>query len=1276
MVTVTLDGNLTIGSKNETEAGQESKFVIIAVNTTSNWKSGNKTKALPNTITKYGNWSNYVAYDNTTGQNTRIYQSNDPPTDAINELTAAGAVGVTGPSFLVKAGDEIPIANVGSGTNLSPVLQLNFSYKGTVEAGASSTVYIRQIVVSTNGTVNEAGNVTACLVVDEDNDGAVSPGEAVIATAEYTTDNETVKLTPSSPIKLTITSDAPATYKNVLIAVNTSPNIELGKTLQFYIDNSSIDCIADGCAGTSAYYRMVINETSDKIVGNELTVAGTITATCTGKVSDGNVSSEVDESFVELMQLNFTASKTEAVNITSINVTWNGTGTPTGKISSIGIFNDTDADGEWDKGETILNATTFEGNVAFLNLSYNGNNITVPAGGSVYAVIYVNTSAQGINPGDEIKVNISATPYLNYTAYGTRSNVTITDLQTTAISSATMTARWTGSVSVTGYNLTDTTWVEGAQTNFPVLALNFSATNETVNITSITLTASGSANESGNVTVKLVIDSPPFGSYENEQILASADFTADDGTVTLEPSPEIQVIAGNFTRVLVVADITDKVQAGENITISLKNPSTDYVAIGYYSGTRIQDSSTTAISNTTWATGNITVSLGTNTIKVGPITAMNATFVPIMQLNFSATPGMEDVNITGITLNASLSSDAHNDTWGVGIFNDTDGDGIKDPEEVVLGKGIFDANNTAVIDFTTTDVNLTINGTWANISFNNTVVYVNTSDNFNISDYLQIKLVSYNAVGVSSGQPLEAFGVPIVSNKLTGTGNITVVNGTKTPSSQDILAGANTTVPVWQLNLSTNLENATLDSITLTFNGTANVTDIAKVDLYYDVNGNGTVDANDTWLAGNNTFVDNKITLVPTETFYINTTVVKSLLVTVNTTDEFKDNDTIAFNITVNTTPPKMATPDVNATGVNSGRVIATNYTVPLSSNTLTGYGSIDLYLGDIQSNITNQTTSVNVSVMELNFSAPRGKIDIINITVVWNGTADKSKLTNISIWQDNGDGVFNETSDTLINMTTFPTTGNITIETNLTVEGVTNNVYIVVRIGGSPLTAGKTLGFKVNQTLGVGYNATCNRTGREPYSTENKTIEGNISVVEKVVEVGALQLKAGWNLVSVPKELSADYDTAGELFKLQKGELVYYYNASAKTYEQIDPNDTIEPGKGYWVYKKADYNVTPDFKEPDPRELPPEIPLERGWNMIGHMDTKPVNVSTALGSLIVNGYAKYSKILWWNTSTSPHKWDVCYVNPYGEPTSDADFTRLEPYKGYFIYMKEPGTYA
>jgi len=420
--------------------------------------------------------------------------------------------------------------------------------------------------------------------------------------------------------------------------------------------------------------------------------------------------------------------------------------------------------------------------------------------------------------------------------------------------------------------------------------------------------------------------------------------------------------------------------------------------------------------------------------------------------------------------------------------------------------------------------------------------------------------------------------------------------------------------------------------------------------------------ANDTLIASG-TISDSKVTLEPTETFYINTTV-KSLLVTVNTTSGFKDNDTIAFNITVNTTAPEMATPDVNATGVNSSTVIATNYTVPLSSNTLRGYGSIDLYAGDVQSDTTNQTTNTNVSVMELNFSAPRGKINITNITVTWNGSADKSKLTNISIWQDDGDGTFNESSDTLINMTTFPTTGNITIETtaagnpaNLTVDGV-NNVYIVVKIGASALTADNTLGFDVNQTLGVGYNATCNETGHGPYSTENQTITGKISVTgaAPAAEFSKIDLKPGWNFISVPKKQDSTKDTFEELLAGIDFSAAYAYDPDTG-WTQLTGSETVNVLDGYWINANTAGTIELSYLT-EGKTVPPSKALTgNAWNAIGFSNTTAMSANATLKS--VEG--SWSTVLGWDATNQKYENAIIYeVN---------DGTNMEPGKGYWIWM-------
>jgi len=1284
---------LEIGSLTESDAGYESKYIIIAVNTTDEFvytdtDNYNRTRALPTNTSLYGNWSNYVAYD--LNVSTRIYNSNataEANASKAKTINARGGLPDELEFKVTETGITQPGYNVSIGKNFIPVLGLNFTWSGTPTA--ERKCYLDSITISATGTANETGNITLNLAYDVDGNGVIDENDVILATEQsYSKDDEKIDI-EFSPLEFKLLPpETPKTvYKNILVFVNVSEDAGFdisdprSCTLQFKLANASIDYDAYYVAYTGAPERTLINETAT-IAGKELYSTGAIDAVLTAKTDTftKEISSEVDSINVSIMQINFTASSTEDVNITNVTFTWNGTVNANTSVKTIALFNDSDFDGVYNSSDTVLNVTTgyplFVDNVTQLSLDPP---LRVNAGKTACMLVCVGTNSSNFEAGDQIAINISASPYVNYTAKGLSSNKTITDYSTTALSSATLTGHWSGNISVAPIVLNVTGQIVGKQahTGVELLGLNFSASDEAMNISWIKVTANGTVHEANNITnIRLFKDVDKSGNYTTGDTEIPLDttynITAENGTANLTLSPELQIEGQNYTWILVVADTTDKLEvgaAGNMLNLSLNNPSTDYCARGAYSGIRVYDLRTTEIKNSTYITGNVTVDEGTNTTATGPVTAMNATFVPIMQLNFSATPALEDVNITGVRLEAGPdATDLYNDTWGVGVYNDTNGNGVIDDGEVELGNGTFNINGTAIINFHT---NLTINGTasqeWANRTFNNTVVYVNTSNNFTFGHVLQVKLVSYNATGNTSRQTLTDFGVPIISNKLTGTGNITVVNGTKTPSPQYILAGANTTVPVWQLNLSTNHENATLNSITLTFNGTAAVTDISAVDLYYDANSNGTVEAANDTLIASGTISDSKVTLEPTETFYINTTV-KSLLVTVNTTADFKDNDTIAFNITVNTTAPEMAAPDVNATGVNSSKVIATNYTVPLSSNTLTGYGSIDLYAGDVQSDTTNTTTNTNVSVMELNFSAPRGKINITNITVTWNGTADTNKLTNISIWQDDGDGNFSETSDTLINMTTFPTTGNITIETtaagnpaNLTVENETSNVYIVVKIGATKLTAGKTLGFDVNQTRGVGYNATCNETGRIPYSTENQTITGKISVTG--APVNQIELYTGWNLISlwlIPSNTSIEAVTSEIETNL---DAVWYYDASVPKWESYSPDfegaqDLTEmtAGWGYWVKMKANDTlpVSGNFL-PSGNNTPPTYTVYEGWNLIGfHSENETaVNATTYLEG-----------VSW---KEPMYKWDA--LNKQYDLVKGSD--NMEQGKGYWLAVTE-----
>lgn len=1284
VIDVALDSNITIGSKTETDAGQASKQVILAVCTTAGWISGNHTKVVPNTITKYGNFSNYVAYDNTTGVITRIYQNNNPLNTSMKELTATGISAVSNPEFKVQLGANTPTSNVGKSTNLAPVLQLNFTYSGTIGGiGTSSTVYLRELVISTSGTINEANNVTACLVVDTNGDGAVSAGEAIAASVAYATDNQTIRFTLANPIEVTLSSNTPVStaklsYKNLLIAVNTSSNIVLGKTVRLYMDNSSVDYVADA-AGIS-----VVNRTADQILGNELRAAGSITATSTNVVLDGTVSDRVNETYVELMQLRFTSSSTEAVNVTAINVTWNGTGNGYDKTSGIGVINDTNMNGVWDTADTelVLNSTTFSTeNVAYLNMYWNDKNITVPAGGSTYVLIYVNTTATNIDTNDRIAVNMTATPFLNYSAKGVTSDVAVSDLQTTIISSAAKTAVWTGSMTSRGYSLADHTWVEGAQTNFPVLALNFSAINETANIGSIILTAGGTANESGNVTVKLVEDVAPFGSYESETVLATGTFTADNGATVLTPSTNIQVVAGTNKYVLVIADISANVQAGTSVVMTLNNPSTDYNATGYYSGARIQDASTTAVSNTTWSTGAITVSLGANNTIQGAVDARNQTYVEVMQLNFAATPNMEDVVIWGLNL-SFLGTDAYNDTWEVGIVDDMNDNGLIDPgSDIVLGTAAFDVNGTALIrDFTT---NLTVNGTIGVMNRNNdtanrTIIYVNTTDTFNVTDTLKIRLNSYNATGGSSGQLLTSSGVTQTSNTLTGTGNVTVFPGAADLlmfNNENISAGANTSVVVWQFRIEAGtVENVTINSIDITEAGTADaVQDIVRVFLVNDtdVDGKWNTSVGDSGMISNaGTFSsDNgRVTL----TLTANNTITKgnsaNYLLVVDTASTFYEGETLVFLINRSTTngePTRLQ--GVTATGATSGVTVYNNFTASPTSNSTVGYASIDVYAATQTTVGIFNETATNKEVLRVNFNAPKGAVNITAITLTENGTARIAAgggISAVSVWY-NGQ-VYNTT-----NSAEWTENGTLTLATYLQpgcgmiVNGTTNEVIITVNTTTS-LVTGQTVIFELNRTLntstviptGQGYFASGNVSGHTPDSSATGNLSNSITVQGAV---GQISLKAGWNFISVPKKQDTTKDTFGELLSGIDFSVAYTYSPTTG-WTQLTSDSSVQVLYGYWVYVNTPGTAYLSYLS-EGQTVPASRALTGdAWNAIGFSNTTATSANATLKSV----QGSWSTVIGWDAAGQSYQDAIIFeVN---------DGTNMNPYQGYWLWMTQDDT--
>ncbi len=97
-------------------------------------------------------------------------------------------------------------------------------------------------------------------------------------------------------------------------------------------------------------------------------------------------------------------------------------------------------------------------------------------------------------------------------------------------------------------------------------------------------------------------------------------------------------------------------------------------------------------------------------------------------------------------------------------------------------------------------------------------------------------------------------------------------------------------------------------------------------------------------------------------------------------------------------------------------------------------------------------------------------------------------------------------------------------------------------------------------------------------------------------------ELKAGWNMVSVPLELAEGEDTVAAVFK---GEIVaiYTWDPVAKSYTAPD---AIEPEVGYWVAVTEDKTITVTGTPLSDWDSD----LTTGWNMVGSVCGDAVNVN------------------------------------------------------------------
>lgn len=164
-----------------------------------------------------------------------------------------------------------------------------------------------------------------------------------------------------------------------------------------------------------------------------------------------------------------------------------------------------------------------------------------------------------------------------------------------------------------------------------------------------------------------------------------------------------------------------------------------------------------------------------------------------------------------------------------------------------------------------------------------------------------------------------------------------------------------------------------------------------------------------------------------------------------------------------------------------------------------------------------------------------------------------------------------------------------------------------------------------------------------------------------------AMNLNAGWNLISVPLE-PEQTDAHDQLGDDMNDPMIYQYH----NLEYFDPNSQdrvdIQAGIGYWVYAEQPAQV--DFKgAPTSPAAPVEVPLVEGWNLIG----APYNEEETFGDNITVTYNGETLPL---TQAATAGWLESRIFSFDQQTGSYQIlgpgATITPFQGYIIKALKP----
>jgi len=189
---------------------------------------------------------------------------------------------------------------------------------------------------------------------------------------------------------------------------------------------------------------------------------------------------------------------------------------------------------------------------------------------------------------------------------------------------------------------------------------------------------------------------------------------------------------------------------------------------------------------------------------------------------------------------------------------------------------------------------------------------------------------------------------------------------------------------------------------------------------------------------------------------------------------------------------------------------------------------------------------------------------------------------------------------------------------------------------------------------------------------TDGDQTDGNQTDGNQTEDLGG-----DWYFFSIPFE--ANNTSVDYLLSDVNYSSLIYYNASSKLFEDVS---NIEPLKGYWINvpNGTEFNAEDQFASVEKKlvTVPPSLQTYPGWNALGSPLNETASAQTAFAS-INNSYTKVVGPWVPGNNTTGYYQYVGYNSfneTLGENQLGADEFEVEPYQGYWVFVKEESLYA